>query len=350
MAGPNAGAADATRRAPRLFGMTIGDFVARFGALFGLIILVVFLSATSPTFLTGNNLANVARQGTVNALLAIGLLLAIITAGIDLSVGSVLALSMSTLALLTIRLGVNQYVGMLVCLLVGLALGAANGLLLTKLRLPHPFIATLATLNIARGLALVITGASPISGFDRAGATAIPFLGAGTIGAGIFGGQEGSGGIPIAFFVVLAVYVVFHIVLTRTVIGRHVYAVGGNITAARLSGVNVDRTLVTVYSISGLMAGLAGLLLAGRTNSGYPTAAVGAELDAISAVIIGGASFFGGVGTVWGTAIGVVFITVLRNGLVLLQVPIEWQTVAIGAVIILAVYVDVLRQRGGQRS
>jgi ribose transport system permease protein len=134
------------------------------------------------------------------------------------------------------------------------------------------------------------------------------------------------------------------------VIGRHVYAVGGNITAARLSGVNVDRTLVTVYSISGLMAGLAGLLLAGRTNSGYPTAAVGAELDAISAVIIGGASFFGGVGTVWGTAIGVVFITVLRNGLVLLQVPIEWQTVAIGVVIIMAVYVDVLRQRGGQRS
>jgi ribose transport system permease protein len=164
-------------------------------------------------------------------------------------------------------------------------------------------------------------------------------LGAGSIGP-----------IPIAFIIVVVVYVLFHILLTRTVIGRHIYAVGGNIVSARLSGVNVDRTLVTVYSLSGLMAGLAGLLLAGRTNSGYPTAAEGAELDAISAVIIGGASFFGGVGTVWGTAIGVVFITVLRNGLVLLRVPVEWQTVAIGVVIVLAVYVDVLRQRGGQRS
>ncbi len=339
MAGMNVPSGETTRRAPRLFGMTIGDFVARFGALLGLVILVLFLSATSPTFLQGGNLANIARQATVNALLAIGLLLAIITAGIDLSVGSVLALSMSSLALFTIQWGGNQFVGIMLCLLVGLALGVFNGLLLTKLHLPHPFIATLATLNIARGIAQVITGAKPISGFDRAGASAVTTLGAGSIGP-----------IPIAFMIVVAVYVLFHVLLTRTVLGRHIYAVGGNIVSARLSGVNVDRTLVTVYSISGLMAGLAGLLLAGRTNSGYPTAAEGAELDAISAVIIGGASFFGGVGTVWGTAIGVVFITVLRNGLVLLRVPVEWQTVAIGVVIVLAVYVDVLRQRGGQRS
>lgn len=332
-------AAETAGRTPRLFGMTLGDFVARFGALFGLAILVIFLSLTSPTFLTIGNLSNVARQATVNALLAIGLLLAIITSGIDLSVGSVLALAMSALALLVIRWGVNQYVAIVLCLLIGLALGAVNGLLLTKLRLPHPFIATLGTLNIARGLALVITGAAPISGFDRVGAHAIPFLGAESIGP-----------IPIAFLVVVVVYVLIHLLLQRTVLGRHIYAVGGNVVSARLSGVNVDRTLLTVYSLSGLMAGLAGLLLAGRTNSGYPTAAVGAELDAISAVIIGGASFFGGVGSVWGTAIGVVLISVLRNGLVLLGVPIEWQTVVIGLVIILAVYVDVLRQRGGQRS
>jgi len=339
MAGMNAGPVETTRRAPRLFGLTIGDFIARFGALLGLIILVIFLSATSPTFLQGGNLANIARQATVNALLALGLLLAIITAGIDLSVGSVLALSMSTLALFVIQSGMNQYLGMVICLLVGLGMGAVNGVLLTKLRLPHPFIATLATLNVARGLAQVITDGNPISGFDRAGATAVTTLGAGAVGP-----------TPIAFMVVVAVYVVFHVLLTRTVLGRHIYAVGGNVVSARLSGVNVDRTLVTVYSISGLMAGLAGLLLAGRTNSGYPTAAEGAELDAISAVIIGGASFFGGVGTVWGTAIGVIFITVLRNGLVLLRVPVQWQTVAIGVVIVLAVYVDVLRQRGGQRS
>ncbi|NTU84359.1 MAG: ABC transporter permease [Chloroflexales bacterium] len=319
--------------------MTLGDFVARFGALFGLTILVIFLSSASDVFLTPSNLSNIARQATVNALLAIGLLLAIITSGIDLSVGAVLALSMSTLALLAIEWGVNPYLAMLACLLVGAGMGAVNGLLLTRLHLPHPFIATLGTLNVARGMALMITGASPISGFDKAGADPVLWLGAGSFGP-----------IPVALLVVLLVYVVTHIFLTRTTIGRHIFAVGGNITAARLSGIDVDRTLLTVYTLSGLMAGLAGLMLAGRTNSGYPTAALGAELDAISAVIIGGASFFGGVGTVWGTAIGVVLIAVLRNGLVLLKVPIEWQTVAIGAVIILAVWVDVLRQRGGQQS
>lgn len=326
----------AGRGATRLFGMTMGDFIARFGALFGLIILVVFLSVTSQNFLTIGNLSNVARQGTVNALLAIGLLLAIITAGIDLSVGSMLALAMSALALTTIKWGLNQYLAILLCLAVGLGLGAINGLMLTKLRLPHPFISTLAMLNIARGIALVITGAAPISGFDKVGANAVLFLGAGSIGP-----------IPVAFVIVILTYVIFHVFLTRTTVGRHIFAVGGNIVSARLSGINVDRTLLIVYSLSGLMAGVAALMLAGRTNSGYPTAAAGAELDAISAVIIGGASFFGGVGTVWGTAIGVVFITVLRNGLVLLQVPIEWQTVVIGMVIVLAVYVDVLRQRRG---
>lgn len=323
-----------TKQQPHLFGMTLGSFVARFGALFGLAILVIFLSITSDVFLTSGNLSNIARQATVNALLSIGLLLAIITAGIDLSVGSVLALSMSVLALLAIRWNVNPFLAMAACLVVGIFLGWINGQLLTRLHLPHPFIATLGTMNIARGAALIITGASPISGFDRAGAGSVLFLGAGSIGP-----------IPMAFVVVLVIYIIFHILLTNTALGRHIYAIGGNTAAARLSGINVDHTLVIVYSLSGLMAGLAALMLAGRTNSGYPTAAQGAELDAIAAVIIGGASFAGGSGSVWGTAIGVVLITVLRNGLVLLQVPIEWQVVAIGLVIVGAVYVDVLRQR-----
>jgi len=318
----------------RGFGDVLRDFITRFGALFGLAALVIFLSIASPVFLSQANLSNIARQTTVNALLSIGLLLAIITAGIDLSVGSIMALSMSVLALFAIKWGINPFLSVLACLGIGLLMGLFNGLLLTKLHLPHPFIATLGTMNIARGLALIITGASPISGFDRAGAPEVLFLGAGMIGP-----------IPAAFFVVIGVYLIFHVLLSRTSIGRHIYAVGGNIAATRLSGINVDRTLVIVYSLSGLMAGFAGLMLAGRTNSGYPTAGMGAELDAIAAVIIGGASFFGGVGTVWGTAIGVLLITVLRNGLVLLQVPIEWQTVAIGFVIIGAVYVDVLRQR-----
>lgn len=325
---------EAAENRRRFGGMTLGAFVARFGALFGLAILIIVLSILSPVFLTPDNIWNIARQVIVNALLAVGMLLTIITAGIDLSVGSILALSMSVLAMLAIKLGVNPFLAMLIGLLVGLALGLLNGLLLTKLHLPHPFIATLGTMNIARGLALIITGAAPISGFDRAGAPQVLWLGAGTIGP-----------IPVAIIVVIMVYGVFHMLLSNTALGRHIYAVGGNTSAARLSGINVDKTLVIVYGISGLMAGLAALMLAGRTNSGYPTAAQGAELDAIAAVIIGGASFAGGTGTVWGTAIGVLLIAVLRNGLVLLKVPTEWQVVAIGVVIIGAVYVDVLRQR-----
>lgn len=318
----------------KIFGMTLGNLLGRFGAVLGLLFLVIFLSITSDVFLTSSNLSNIARQATVNAFLSIGLLMAIITAGIDLSVGSILALSMCSMAILVIKWGVNPYIGMLVCLLVGLLVGWINGLLLTKLHLGHPFIATLGTMNIARGLALIITGASPISGFDRAGAPEVLFLGAGSIGP-----------IPVAFIAVVVVYIIFHIILSRTPFGRHIYAVGGNISAARLSGIDVSRTLVTVYGLSGLMAGLAALMLAGRTNSGFPNAGSGYELDAIAAVIIGGASFSGGSGTIGGTAIGVLLIAVLRNGLVLLNVPTEWQTVAIGLVIIGAVAVDILRQR-----
>ena len=318
----------------RIFGMTFENLIARFGAMLGLIIIIVVLSIASPVFLSFENLVNISRQGTVNAFLAIGLLMAIITAGIDLSVGSILALSMSTLALMAIKWHVNPYISILIGLGIGALVGLVNGLLLTKLHLPHPFISTLGTMNIARGIALIITGASPISGFDKAGAPEVLLLGAGSIGP-----------IPTALIVVVIIYIFFNILLKNSSFGRHIYAVGGNISAARLSGINVERTLVVVYTLSGLMAGLAALMLAGRTNSGYPNAGNGAELDAIAAVIIGGASFSGGSGTIWGTAIGVILIAVLRNGLVLLQVPMEWQTVAIGLVIIVAVYVDVLRLR-----
>jgi len=325
---------EGSRPSSRKFGATIGSFVAQYGAIFGLLVLIIALAVTSPVFLTIDNLTNISRQATVNAFLAIGLMLAIITAGIDLSVGSILALSMSALAIMAIKWHVNPYLAMLICLGVGAAVGLINGLLLTRLHLPHPFISTLGTMNIARGIALIIMGASPISGFDRAGAGQVLFLGAGSIGP-----------VPAALVIVVIVYVLFDILLRNSSFGRHIYAVGGNANAARLSGINVEKTLVWVYSLSGLMAGMAALMLAGRTNSGYPTAGSGAELDAIAAVIIGGASFAGGTGTIWGTAIGVVLIAVLRNGLVLLKVPTEWQVVAIGLVIIGAVYMDVLRLR-----
>jgi ribose transport system permease protein len=316
---------------------SMGSFIARFGALFGLLILIIFLSVSSDVFLTVDNLSNVVRQATVNSLLALGLLLSILTAGIDLSVGSILGLSMSALALMAIKWQINPYLAIAISLSIGAGVGVVNGLLLTKLHLPHPFISTLGTMNVARGLALIITAASPISGFDRAGAPQVLFLGAGTIGP-----------VPVSLVVIVVVYAIFHVMLTNSSLGRHIYAVGGNTAAARLSGINVNKVLVTVYTISGLMAGLAALMLAGRTNSGFPTAGTGYELDAIAAVIIGGASFSGGSGSVGGTAIGVLLIAVLRNGLVLLNVPTEWQVVAIGLVIIGAVYVDVLRQRASR--
>ncbi|MER2111402.1 MAG: ABC transporter permease [Solibacillus isronensis] len=296
---------------------------------------MIVLTTLSDKFLTVNNLMNIARQSTVNALLALGMLLPILTAGIDLSVGSILAISIMSMGLVSVTMGMHPILGILVCLLVGAGFGMLNGVLLTKLRLPHPFISTLGTMNIARGLALIITGAAPIAGF--------PFLIQ-------YFGSEYVGPIPVSFVVVIIFYCLFHVFLTRSQTGRYIYAIGGNKEAARLSGINVDRVLIIVYTLSGLMAGLAGLMMVGRVNSAFPLAGSGYELDAIAAVIIGGASFFGGVGTVWGTLVGVFIIAVLRNGLNLLNVSADFQMAVIGIVIIAAVFVDVLRQRKSKSS
>lgn len=309
---------------------TLKSYLSKFGPLIGLVILTSVLAFLSDKFLTMNNIMNIARQSSINALLGIGMLLPILTAGIDLSVGSILAVAIMTMGIVTVNMGMSPFVGILVCLAVGAAFGLLNGLMLTKLRLPHPFISTLGTMNIARGIALIITAAAPIAGFPYI----IQFL-----------GREFVGPIPVSFLLVIAVYIIFHIFLTRTQTGRYIYAIGGNKEAARLSGINVDRVLIIVYTISGLMAGLAGLVMVGRVNSAFPLAGLSYELDAIAAVIIGGASFFGGVGTVWGTLIGAMIIAVLRNGLNLLNVSADFQMTVIGLVIIAAVYVDVLRQR-----
>lgn len=309
--------------------------LGKFGSLLALILLMIVLTTLSDKFLTVNNLMNIARQSTVNALLALGMLLPILTAGIDLSVGSILAISIMSMGLVSVTMGMHPILGILVCLLVGAGFGLLNGVLLTKLRLPHPFISTLGTMNIARGMALIITGAAPIAGF--------PFLIQ-------YFGSEYVGPIPVSFVVVIIFYCLFHVFLTRSQTGRYIYAIGGNKEAARLSGINVDRVLIIVYTLSGLMAGLAGLMMVGRVNSAFPLAGSGYELDAIAAVIIGGASFFGGVGTVWGTLVGVFIIAVLRNGLNLLNVSADFQMAVIGIVIIAAVFVDVLRQRKSKSS
>lgn len=313
---------------------TASEALRRFGPLLALVLMCSALSLLSEHFLTVDNLLNVFRQSAVNALLALGQLTVIITAGIDLSVGSLLGLC-CVLAAMALKAGVPPAAAILVALGAGAALGALNGVLFTKLRLPHPFIPTLGMMNVARGLALVLTGGFPISELHPS----FRFWGAGTLA-----------GIPMPVVVVLACCLLFHLFLTRTTPGRDLYAIGGNRQAALLCGVPVDRRLILAYALSGLMAGAGAVILAGRMNSGFPLAGVGAELDSIAAVIIGGASFFGGVGTVLGTLVGALIMGVLRNGLNLLNVSAYWQTVVIGAVIVAAVWVDVVRQRAAQRS
>lgn len=309
-------------------------WLQRLAPLLGLAILCIALGIVSDRFLTFDNLINVFRQSAVNALLSLGQLVVIITAGIDLSSGSVLGLSCVFSALL-LKWGLPPALSLLGALAIASALGATNGVLLTKLRLPHPFIPTLGMMNVARGFALVISGGFPISELP----SSFRFWGAGTIAA-----------IPVPVIVVGVCCVLFHIFLTRTTAGRDVYAIGGNPQAARLSGVPVDARLILVYTLSGLMAGAGAIILAGRMNSGFPLAGVGAELDAIAAVIIGGASFFGGVGTVGGTLVGALIMGVLRNGLNLLNVSAYWQTIVIGAVIVVAVWVDAMRKRAAEKS
>jgi ribose transport system permease protein len=309
---------------------TLGVRLYDLGALLGLFLMCLVLTYLSPRFLTVDNLMNVAGQAAINAIVSIGMLMAILTGGIDLSVGPVLALSTMVMAVLNKVLGLDPYLAMAGCLLTGSLLGLFNGLLLTRLNLPHPFISTLGTMNMARGLALVITGAMPLSLFPEP----IQFLGGRLLGP-----------IPVSILLVAVLYVLVHLFLTRTTLGKYVYAVGGNKEASRLSGIDVKGVLTMVYTVSGFTAALAGLVLVGRVNSAYPLAGQGYELDAIAAVIIGGASFFGGVGSIGKTLIGVLLIAVLRNGLNLLDVSSAYQVFAIGAVIVVAVYVDVLRQR-----
>ncbi|HUR04309.1 MAG TPA: ABC transporter permease [Nonomuraea sp.] len=297
--------------------------------LLALVLLAVLLTILSPVFLTTGNFLNVGRQAAINAILASGMTFVILTAGIDLSVGSLVSLTTVIFAVLHINFGPPWPVTLLICLIATTSLGLVNGLAVSRLGFP-PFIMTLGMLNIALGLALVLSGGRPEAGFPKA----FTFFGSGAIY-----------GIPVPIFIVLIIYTIAWLVLTRTRFGRHVYAVGGNKEAARLSGVNVRRVEMLVYVISGFTAALAGLVFTARLDSGTPNAGVGNELDAIAAVVIGGTSLFGGQGGIWGSLIGALIMAVLRNGLNLLNVNNLWQAVFIGAVIIIAVGIDLIRKR-----
>jgi len=311
-------------------GKSIGKKILKsqiIGIVIILLVMCLALVVSTEQFLVEDNIFSVLRQISFIAILAIGECLVIITGGIDLSVGSVFAMSSVVGAMSMAQWGVSVFMGIIIGLVVGAVFGLANGLFITKLRLP-PFIATLGTLSIARGLAYGVTGGYPISSLPPA----FKYIGQGYIG-------------PVPFPVILLVFfaIVFTIFLKRTVLGRRIYAIGGNEESARVSGIKVQNIKLIVYTLSGVMASVAGMATAGRLGVAQSTAGQGYELDAIAAVIIGGASVTGGIGTVVGAIIGAAIMGVLKNGLVLLSVSAYWQQAIIGFVIILAVSMDQLR-------
>ncbi len=300
------------------------------GALTALIVLVIAMSALSGDFMTTDNLLNVGVQAAVTAILAFGVTFVIVSAGIDLSVGSVAALSATVLAWSATSEGVPVFLAVLLAIATGIACGLVNGVLISYGKLP-PFIATLAMLSVARGLSLVISQGSPIAFPDS-----VSHLGD-TLG----------GWLPVPVLVMVGMGLITAFVLGRTYIGRSMYAIGGNEEAARLSGLRVKKQKLAIYAFSGLFAAAAGIVLAARLSSAQPQAAQGYELDAIAAVVIGGASLAGGTGKASGTLIGALILAVLRNGLNLLSVSAFWQQVVIGVVIALAVLLDTVRRKAG---
>ncbi|WP_225628660.1 substrate-binding domain-containing protein [Streptomyces werraensis] len=300
------------------------------GALTALIVLVIAMSALSGDFLTADNLLNVGVQAAVTAILAFGVTFVIVSAGIDLSVGSVAALSATVLAWSATEAGIPVALAVVLAVLTGIVCGLVNGFLVSYGKLP-PFIATLAMLSVARGLSLVISQGSPIAFPDS-----VSHLGD-TLG----------GWLPVPVLVMVVMGLLTAFVLGRTYIGRSMYAIGGNEEAARLSGLRVKKQKLAIYAFSGLFAAAAGIVLASRLASAQPQAAQGYELDAIAAVVIGGASLAGGTGKASGTLIGALILAVLRNGLNLLSVSAFWQQVVIGVVIALAVLFDTVRRKAG---
>ena len=297
----------------------------KLGPFIGLLVICVGLAFMSPDFLTVGNMMDVMRQVSINAIIAFGMTLVILLGGIDLSVGSILAVS-SVLAATAMKAGFDAPLATLIAVLAGALLGWINGIVIAPGKVA-PFIATLATMTLLRGVALVLSNGSPITGFSS------DFF-------SLLGGGYLFRLIPVPVVCMLVMFAVFWFVLKKTVFGRHVYATGGNVEAARLSGVKTDRVQIIVYTISGAMAAFSGVILTSRLNSAQPTAGAGYELDAIAAVVLGGTSLSGGRGWIFGTLVGALLIGVLNNGLNLLGVSAFYQQVIKGAVILLAVLLD----------
>lgn len=303
-------------------------------SLIALFILCLVISLLSDKFLTYSNLWNVLRQISVNICISVGMTLVVLMAGIDLSVGSILAFSSAlcagllkngiTIPSMDLFIGFTVLGGIIASILIGLLLGLFNGWAITRFSLP-PFVATLAMLTIARGATMLYTQGIPISNLG----SKFEFIGSGWFL-----------GIPVPVWISLLVVLAVVFITKRTVFGRYIYAIGGNEKAAFLSGININGIKLAVYGISGMLAAVGGVLVTSRLNSAQPNAGASYELDSIAAVVIGGTSLSGGIGTVTGTVIGATIIGVLNNGLVLLNVSPFWQQVVKGLVILLAVIID----------
>ncbi|MBN1963204.1 MAG: ABC transporter permease [Anaerolineae bacterium] len=294
-------------------------FFQRYGLLLSFALLCLGLTLASDRFLTADNLLNVLRQSTINGIISVGMMLVILTRGIDLSVGSMLALA-TVMAADVLQQGWPPLPALLFCLVVGGLLGLVNGLVVSWVRIP-PFIATLGMMTFARGLALLYTGGQPITGLDDG----FRQIGTGSVGP-----------IPMPILVAGAVFLGGYVLLEHTPLGRHIFALGDNERTARLTGLPTRRLTTFVYVAAGALSALAGAILIARLNSAQPTAGESFEFDAIAAVVVGGTSFEGGEGTLLGTLIGVLIIAVLNNGLNLLDVPADYQGVVKGVVIALA--------------
>jgi inositol transport system permease protein len=304
-----------------------------------LLVMIVLLSIFSPSFLKFTNLLNVVRQISVIGLIGIGVTMAIIANGIDLSSGSVLALSAVISASLAQRvdwaaakypgLVLPLFVSILSGLAVGLVCGFIVGFLISKFKIP-PFIATLGMMTVARGFALLYSDGRPISSLTDA----YNFIGRGDVA-----------GMPVPILILLGVAILFHVILNYTRFGRHIYAVGGNEQAARVSGINIFWVKIGIYTLAGVLSGLAGIVLSSRISSGQPGLGQGYELDAIASAVIGGTSFSGGVGTIWGTMVGALIIGVLNNGLDLMNVSAYWQQIVKGGIIVFAIIIDERKNR-----
>ncbi len=309
-----------------------GIVLNKSGSFIGFLVLSIVIIILTPNFLTTSNIINVLRQITFNAILAFGLTFVIIMGGIDLSVGSIVAVSGTFVAGL-ISDGMPLFPAISIGLLIGLFFGLFNGILTSSLRMP-PFIVTLATMTIARGVAYIYSKGMPI----RTQVPPFNFIGNGYLGF-----------IPFPVIILAVVFLCSYFLLHKTVFGRYVYSIGGNRTAARYAGIKITKIEVTGYVISAVLAALVGIILAARMYSGQPTVGVGFELDAIAAVVLGGTSFSGGVGTMSGSLLGALIIGVMNNGLNLLNVPFYYQLMIKGLVIISAIYFDTIKKKNKNR-